>query len=83
MTPVSRVLLEPLGQSQLLLPGDGFGYAMNVALSEESYGHSATLSRKANQSVKYRGPAATLYRWKCIHVPRNAVPSACEGRCII
>ncbi|KAL5494215.1 hypothetical protein EMCRGX_G015499 [Ephydatia muelleri] len=33
---------------------------MNGALSEESYGHSATLSRKANQSVQYRGPAATL-----------------------
>ena len=39
---------------------DGFGYAMNGALSEESYGHSATLSRKANQPVQYRGPAATL-----------------------
>ena len=39
---------------------DGFGYAMNGALSEESYGHSATLSRKANQPVQYHGPAATL-----------------------
>ena len=39
---------------------DGFGYAMNGALSEESYGHSATLSRKANQPVQYRGPATTL-----------------------
>ena len=39
---------------------DGFGYAMNGALSEESYGHSATLSRKANQPFQYRGPAATL-----------------------
>ena len=39
---------------------DGFSYAMNGALSEESYGHSAALSRKANQPVQYRGPAATL-----------------------
>ena len=39
---------------------DGFGYAMNGALSEESYGHSATLSRKANQPIQYREPAATL-----------------------
>ena len=39
---------------------DGFGYAMNGTLSEEVYGGSATLSRKANQPAQYREPVATL-----------------------
>ena len=39
---------------------DGFGYTMNGAVSEEIYGRSATLSRKANQPVQYREPVATL-----------------------
>ena len=39
---------------------DGFGYVMNGALSEETYGHSATLSMKATQPTQYREPVATL-----------------------
>ena len=39
---------------------DGFGYVTNGALSEEIYGRSATLSRKANQPAQYREPVATL-----------------------
>ena len=39
---------------------DGFGYVMDGALSEETYGRSATLSRKANQPAQYREPVATL-----------------------
>ena len=39
---------------------DAFGYVMNGALSEETYGHSATLIRKANQPAQYREPVATL-----------------------
>ena len=56
---VSRVLLELVGQSQLLLPGRIWLCDERSSVRGELR-HSAALSRKANQPVQYRGPAAIL-----------------------